>query len=367
MSRIRDEYRKQMDTFCEKNNTISAQDILNRAKNQTPTPTEEKVVEFKPKKSKGMVWKAAIPAVLCFLLIGTTTVAATGHLSDLSSWFRNLFKDEKTAEIIDAGYYETMDMMAEDETFEVHIIGVSGDTNNAHVAMEIFVKDDALVHNRDKIYLEAYCMSTYEYEHNLDNYAPWDTVGYQDENNENLYHVNLRTGLWIADGSQCVLEIIKIRLGGDGLPWRTRNVSLKYTLKADTNSFYQMEQHFADFIPFEYKGRTYSLIYVISGYYYTELIFRDMNAEKPTEDEMYSYGCTEEESEAWKEFIKQVVLVVDGVEYRVNPGGEHFPCYEENTYGDGTYTHMHPYFPAFIYDDATSVEVRCGDTVYKVK
>lgn len=362
MSRIRDEYQKQMDTFCEKSNAISAQDIWNKAQNQTLT--EEKLVNFKPRKSKGMVWKAAIPAVLCFLLVGTTTVAATGHLSE---WFRKLFKDEKTAEIIDAGYYQNMDMVAEDETFEVHIIGVSGDTENSQVALDILVKDEALTHNRDKIYLEAYCMSTYEYENNLDNYWVWDATGVKDEKIDNLYHVKLRTGLWIASGEECVLEITKIRLGGDGLPWRTRNVSLKYTLKADEDAFYQMEQHYADFIPFEYKGRTYSLIYVISGYYYTEIIFRNMDAEKPSEEDWNRYSCTKDENDAWREFIQQVVLVVDGVEYKVNPGGEHFPYYEDNTYGDGTYTHMHPHFPAFIYDDATSVEVRCGDTVYKVK
>ena len=98
MSRIKEEYQKQTDAFCEKNNTISAQDIWNKAQNRAPS--EEKVVEFKPRKSKGMVWKAAIPAIICFLLVSTTTVTATGYLSDLSDWFRNLFKDEKTAEII---------------------------------------------------------------------------------------------------------------------------------------------------------------------------------------------------------------------------------------------------------------------------
>lgn len=362
MSKIKDEYQKQTNAFCEKNNTISAQDIWNKTQNQTPT--EEKIVEFKTPKSRSMVWKAAIPAVLCFMLVGTTALAATGHLSD---WFRNLFKDEKTAEIIDAGYYKTMDIVKEDENFEVHIIGVSGDTNNTQVALDIYVKDPELIKNRDRIYLEAYCMSEEEYENNRDYYGAWEADGVRDEEIENLYHVKLRTGLWISNGEKSVLEIVKIRMGSDGFPWVTKNVNLKYNLQVDRNTFYQMKQHVADFIPFKYKDTTYSLIYVMSGYYYTELIFRNLDAKQPTEEEFNTYMCTKEEYEAWKEFIQQVILVVDGVEYKVNPGEEHFPCYEENTYGDGTYTHMHPTFPAFIYDDAESVEVRCGDTVYKVK
>ena len=145
MSNIKNEYQKQTDAFCEKNNTISAQDILSRAKSQPPT--EEKVVEFKPRKSKGMVWKAAIPAVLCFLLVGTTTLAATGKLTNI---FRSIFADEKTAEIVDAGYFQEMNLVASDEKFEATIIGVSGDTANAKVAIDIYVKDE-----EDKTTLES--------------------------------------------------------------------------------------------------------------------------------------------------------------------------------------------------------------------
>lgn len=360
MSRVKDEYQKQMAAFCEKNNTISAQDILSRAKNQPPTEEKEKVVEFKPRKSKGVVWKAAIPAVLCFLLVGTTTLAATGKLTNI---FRSIFQDEKTAEIVDAGYFQEMNLVVADEQFEATIIGVSGDTANAQVAIDIYVKDEALVQGLNKIYIEAYCMSKEEYEYNLESYGTWDAYGKQDEEIPNLYHVSLRTGIWIADGQEAVLEIVKIRLGGDGKPWRNHEVSLKYNIQANRNAFYLAQQQFIDFAPFEYKGRTYSLIYVISGYYETELIFRDLGAEKPPQGS----DSTREEYEAWLDFIQQVVLVVDGVEYKVIPGEEHFPYYEDNTYGDGSYTHMHPYFPAYVNDDATSVEVRCGDTVYKVK
>ena len=362
MSRIKEEYQKQIDAFCEKNNTISAQDIWNKAQNRTPS--EEKVVEFKPRKSKGMVWKAAIPAIICFLLVSTTTVTATGYLSDLSGWFRNLFKDEKTAEIIDAGYYQDMNMVVSDENFEVRIVGVSGDTNNTQVALDILVKDETLINGRDKIYLEAYCMSIEEYENNLDNYGTWEGQGVRDENVENLYHVKLRTGLWISNGEETVLEIVKIQFAGDGKPWRTKEVSLKYTLQVDSSVFYQMKQHYADFAPFKYKDTTYSLSHVNSGYYYTEIAFYNMDAETPSEEEMETYCCKKEEYEEWREFVQRLILVVDGVEYKVIPGEENRPWYE--TY-DGGFTHMHPYFPAFIYDEVTSVEIRFGDIVYKVK
>lgn len=354
MSKIRDEYQKQMDAFCEKNNTISAQDILNRAKNQTPT--EEKVVEFKPKKSKGMVWKAAIPAVLCFLLIGTTTVAATGHLSDLSSWFRNLFKDEKTAEIIDAGYYGEVNEVVQDELFEVQIVGASGDTENAQLLLDIYVKDPEMVKDRDKIHISAYCLGKDEYENELAHYAPWEAYGERDAAVDNLYHVSLRTGIWVANGEETVLEIVKIRLGSQMIQWKEYEVSLTKEIQIPRTAFYQVTQVPFDFVEFKYKNKTYCMIWALCGYYHTELIFRDLDIK--------GHEAGANENKTWLEFIEQVALVVDGVEYKVNPGEESRPWYESS---DGGHYHMHPYFPGFEYEKATTVEVRFGDTVYKVK
>ena len=76
-----------------KNNKTTAQDILKKAQN-LPVD-EEKVAKFNVKRRSSMVWRAALPMVLCFLLLGTTTLAATGRLS---TFFRSIFKDEKTAE-----------------------------------------------------------------------------------------------------------------------------------------------------------------------------------------------------------------------------------------------------------------------------
>jgi len=363
MSNIKNEYQKQTDAFCEKNNTISAQDILNRAKNQTPTPTKEKVVEFKPKKRRGMVWKAAIPAVLCFLLVGTTTLAATGQLSEVSNWFRNLFQDEKTAEIVDKGYYAEIDETIQDDLFEVQIIGVSGDTENPMLALDIYVKDTELVKEKDKIHIEAYSLGREQYENELSNYGTWEAYGVKDEEIENLYHINMRTG-WIATGKEVVFEIIKIRLGGQKVAWESFDVSLKQILQVDPTEFYPVEQIYLDFLPFECGDRTYDLIWVLCGYYNTEVIFRNMNPEERTGASANSIDSTWEEKAAWNEFIKDVVLVVDGVEYKAKPGETAQPWYEKS---EGGHYHMHPMFPGFDYSTVTSIEVRWKDTVYKVK
>mgnify|MGYP003289063637 CR=1 FL=1 len=360
MSRVKDEYQKQMAAFCEKNNTISAQDILSRAKNQPPTEEKEKVVEFKPRKSKGMVWKAAIPAVLCFLLVGTTTLAATGQLTNI---FRAIFKDEKTAEIVDMGYYAEINEKLEDDLFEVRILGVSGDTENPMLALDIYVKDTELVKNRDKIHIEAYSLGKEQYENELVNYGTWEAYGERDAEIENLYHINLRTG-WLATGKEVVFEIIKIQLGGQKIAWESFDVSLKQILQVDTSEFYPVEQAYMDFKPFECGDRTYDLVWVLCGYYNTEVIFRNMNPEQRTSEQASNIEPTWDEIAAWNEFIKDVVLVVDGVEYKAKTGETAQPWYEKS---EGGFYHMHPMFPGFDYSTVTSVEVRWKDTVYKVK
>lgn len=358
MSRIKNEYQKQMDAFCEKNNTISVQDILSRAKNQPSTV--EKVAEFKPRKSKGMVWKAAIPAVLCFLLVGTSTLAASGQLTNI---FRSIFKDEKTAEIVDMGYYEEINEKLEGDLFEVQILGVSGDTENPMLVLDIYVKDTELIKNRDKIHIEAYSLGKEQYENELVNYGTWEAYGERDAEIENLYHINMRTG-WLATGKEVVFEIVQIRLGGQKVTWESFDVSLKQILQVDTTEFYPVEQVYMDLKPFACGDRTYELTWVLCGYYNTEVIFRNMNPEERTPEQALSIDPTWEEKAAWNEFVQDVVLIVDGAEYKAKPGETAQPWYEKS---EGGYYHMHPMFPGFDYSKVTSVEVRWKDIVYKVK
>lgn len=358
MSLIKEEYQKQMDMFCNVNNQITAQDILNKA--QGTSVKEEKVVKIPVKKSRSMVWRAAIPAVICFLLLGTTTAAATGKFSD---FFRSIFKDEKTAEIVDSGFYSDLNQVMEDELFTAQVVGVSGDTQNAMVALDIYVKDSKLTEGRDKIQVSAYCMSRETYENELASYAPWEAYGVQDEENKNLYHVSLRTGIWLADGQESVLEIVQIRLGSQKIIWDSYDVSIKFDLQVGTDAFYPVQYIYYEDQELKCDDITYDLIYVLAGYYHTEVIFRCTDLEKFTTNGMRK-DTGASIYETWIQFIDQLVLVVDGVEYKVNPEYKSFPCYESE---EGGYYHMHPLFPGFEFDKASNVELRFGDEVVKVK
>ena len=134
MSQIKVEYQKQMDAFCDKNNKTTAQDILKKTQN-IPVD-EEKFAKFNVKRRSSMVWRAALPMVLCFLLLGTTTLAATGRLS---TFFRSIFKDEKTAEIVEQGYVYETNCILTDKDFKVNIIGITGDIEHPIIAMDFYV------------------------------------------------------------------------------------------------------------------------------------------------------------------------------------------------------------------------------------
>lgn len=359
MSLIKQEYQKQTDGFCNECNIISGQELWEKAKNeQYKEKYSSTVTEIR---SSGIAWKAAIPAILCFLLVGTTTLAATGHLGDL---FRNVFKDAKTAEIIEDGYYYEMNEVQEYGIFQTSIVGVTGDTASPKIVLDITVSDKELVKKCNKIYVEAYCLGTEIYENELEHYGTVEAYGERDTEIPNLYHVSLPGG-WIATGQEVVLDIIKIRLGSQQTKWETFDVSMKYQLFAPQDSFYPTQQVYMEFKEFEFEGREYYLIWGLVGYYDTELIFRFGYDELKAVEKGVPYDAPPEDVRHWYDFIKNVVLVVDGVEYTVKPDDMGYPWYECDD--DGQYYHAHPYFTGIEYDKVSRIEVKCGETCYRLK
>ncbi len=369
MSMIKTEYKKQMDAFCKANNMLSAEDILR--KSQMP-PKEEKqentVVSKKENKvenirSKSMLWRAAIPAVICFLLISTTTLAATGRLGDL---FRNVFKDEKTAVIVEQGYYDEVNMVGEDEMFQVNIVGVTGDVQSPIIVFDIRVKDEEVYANNDLISLEAYCLGKEKYEYELAGYATNEAYGVRDAEDESLYHVSFPGNVWLTDGGPTIIDVCKISLGTQTTRWKEYEVDLQYELQIPVDVFYSTEHLYEDGLEFAYNGYTYRLYHVLIGYYQTEVIFRYDYEDRYSQEEHINNDVGRSELRDWYAFVNELVLEIDGVEYKVTSGNKGYPWYE-NDPREGEYYHVHPIFPGIEHERIESVIIRCGDIEYKLK
>lgn len=372
MSMIKAEYKKQMDAFCNANNLLSAEDILRESQNPPREEQQEKTesIEKGSKenkietiRTKSMLWRAAIPAVICFLVISTTTLAATGRLGDL---FRNVFKDEKTAIIVDKGYYDEVNMIGEDERFQVNIVGVTGDVQSPIIVFDIRVKDEKIYAGNDKIQIEAYCLGKEQYEYELVGYATNEAYGVRDAEDESLYHVSFPGNIWLTNGGTTIIDVCRISLGTQTTIWKDYEVDLQYELQVPVDVFYSTEHIYHDGLEFAYNGYTYRLYHVIIGYYQTEVIFRYDCEERSSETVSPGLGVGRSELRDWYDFINELVLEIDGVEYKVTTENKGYPWYE-NDPGEGEYYHVHPIFPGIEHERIESVIIRCGDIEYKLK
>jgi len=375
MSQIKLEYQRQIDDFCNDNNRITAQDILNRA--QDSSAKEEKVAKFSAKGKRSMVWRAAIPAVLCFLLVGTTTLAATGHLAD---FFRNIFGDEKTAEIVEQGYVYEINRVLTDGEFMVNLLGITGDSEHPIIAMDVYVNDKSLVEGRDRIYVQAYCVGSGQFDTELESYTTFDAFGEKDEEIENLYHVSLEgSPYWISSGEEIIIAIRSIRIGnGDrvygGDEWGDEWDSyypdmskMQYRFTFPTEQLHPVEHMEYDDIIFEQDGIQYYMYWVTYGEYNAEMVFRyhQIDCEFEPDSDIYEKQILLDQK--WDEFIEDVVVIVDGVEYKEIPKLRSYDKAGETVEEIEEHWAFHSKFPGIDYDAANNIIIKYGDECYALK
>lgn len=264
--------------------------------------------------------------------------------------------DAATGEIINRGFYYELDNVVEDGIFKLELVGATGDTYKPVLLLNIYVEDEEIVAQNDNIQVFAYCLGEEAYENRLAQYGQWDAYGKQDENDPHLYHVTLPAGIWLSDGNPVVFDMTKIRLGSQMGAWQEYEVNLKTTVNIPYGvAFFPC--WIAENLGLEFKTdtRTYKLYRTNLGYYESSLEFHfDLEEES-------GKSSGESEKRQWYRFINDVILEVNGVEYRVNPSDKGII----NT--SGTYYYSYPYFPGITDDEINSVIVKYGDTAYRIK
>lgn len=239
------QYKNQMDALCAAGCTVAGEDILEKAKarqsdiDKATEAREEKsqdnVIAFRKPKVKKVLWRVMVAAA-SVLLVCTTTLAATGKLSE---WYDKHFGEENepvTKEIIDEGYLYDINQSQTDGIFSVDLIGVTGDAQTPKLAMDIYINDDELAAAHDEIRLMVYILGTHQYENELDLYSPWEGYAKRDEENPNLYHTVI-TGppVWMCNGEEVVVDVWQIVMDADAEIWDDRypNLVFKYTAPAE--------------------------------------------------------------------------------------------------------------------------------------
>jgi len=264
--------------------------------------------------------------------------------------------DATTREIIDRGFYYELDNVVEDGIFKLELVGATGDTYSPMLLLNIYVDDEEIVAQNDNMQVFAYCLGEEVYNNQLAYYGQWDAYGKQDENNPHLYHVTLPSGIWLNDGTPVVFDMTRIRLGSQQSEWREYDVDLKTTVNIPYGvAFFPCWVIENSGLEFKTDTRTYELCRTNLGFYSTSLEFHfDIEEESDK-------SSGESEIRQWYRFINEVILEVNGVEYKVDSGIKG----TINTSGD--YYYSHPKFPGITDDEIESVIVKYRDTAYRIK
>lgn len=268
--------------------------------------------------------------------------------------------DETTRAIIDRGFYYELDTVLQDDIFKLELVGTTGDMYKPVMLLNIYVNDEEIVAQNDKIEVYAYCLGEEAYENEIGHYGQWNAYGEQDPENPHLYHVTLPAGIWLSSGGSVVFDMTTIRLGSQMSPWKTYDVSLKTKLNIPyTQAYFPCWVIDNTGLEFETEAKTYKLYCTNLGYYESSLLFHYDIEDKP--------GTNNGESNLrqWYRFINEVILEVNGVEYRVDPGNKGYINMSENS--DEEFYYVYPVFPGITDDEINSVIVKYGETAYRIK
>ncbi|MBQ8791851.1 MAG: hypothetical protein IJZ51_11165 [Ruminiclostridium sp.] len=374
-------YKKQMDNFCDENITASANDILLKAKS-AEAPSESRIIEFKPKKKAKKFTAFIAAAVACSMVASVTALAATGVLGQ---WINQIFGDKVTSEIVDKGYLYEINQSKEDENFRIDLIAVTGDSSTPKLLFDVYLNGEDMVKATDKILLHAYILPEEIMKNEIDDYAPSMGIGVKDENAEGLYHVLMDGPMaWLTGGDEVMVKVSNVILNptteGTGIEdagdvsdyigkecdeWIAADLQYSFT-PAATNFHPISDIIYDEGISFNHNGISYNLTRGEYGVYASMLSF-----EYDYLGTEFAKGETEYEKleaklhENWRSFIKDVTLIVDGTEYKVNAKETEMGY----TYCNPETKHCNavPYFPAFEYENTQNIVLKYKDTSYTLK
>lgn len=221
----------------------------------------------------------------------------------------------ETRSIMESGYYYELDNVVEDGIFKLEFVAATGYANNPMLLLNVYVDDEELVAQNDKIEVFAYCLDKEYYDNEIDNYGQWNAYGVQDKNDPHLYRVTLPSGSHLAGGTWVVFDMTMIRVGSQETEWKNYKVSLKEMIKVPYHiAFYPTLGISTDGLEFKSDTKTYKLYWTQIAHDLTDLVFF-----YDIDDVYYDEKIVGSDWDQFNNFIKEVILEVNGVEYRVNP------------------------------------------------
>lgn len=293
---------------------------------------------------------------------------------DLAEQVRTLYKDEMSASLIEQGYYQMVNESFTDAIFRFDFKAVTGDKDNRMMLFDVYVDDAVLAASYDKICLRVGCVREENYD--PESSTGWNCTGYGYRNEEvgNLYHVVLRG--FIFGYAPTMVDVYGVGFDTDtnqdnGIRWYSVNPEGRLVETADeVYCPIPYIQYDAGSMVFTYAGKQYELQEIVFGKYNTEFAFyTDIDASGVPTGSTELWNYREEIQKDWLDFSATLRIVADGVEYPViDEEGRRGYIWFDVAEGRESYRgNAHPYFPVVDYTEVTEIQIKAGDTVYRIK
>ena len=304
----------------------------------------------------------------------TPTPEVPQEQKDFAEQVRTRYKDEVSASLIEQGYYQPVNESFTDAIFRFDLKAVAGDEENRRMFFDVYVDDAVLAETYDKICLRVGCMQEEYYD--PENAWAWNCTGYGYRNEEvgNLYHVAMNGAVF--GFAATMVDIYEIGFDVDtnennGIQWYNVNpegrlVTVPEEVFCPTVSLWYSE---GDMV-FTYEGKCFDLQQAIFGKYNTDLgFYTDIDAGEVPTDSTEQWNYREEIQKDWLSFSATLRVIVDGVEYPViDEDGKRGYIWFDATEGEEFHRgNAHPYFPPVDYTEASEIQIKSGDTVYRLK
>ncbi len=180
---------------------------------------------------------ALVAAAFIVIFSGTTLVAAAAGWIDLSDIFRKGFDDQTSADLIESGIVQELEIVNETDDFTLKLVAFTGDTETQKVLFELTPKKDLVEFNEIRLMVQTFCPCVLVEEESYSNYAINETTGYElryDED-KNTYYISYRLPpYWIRDlNEDVILRITGVKLYDGGLLTKYMNCNLIYQFTPD--------------------------------------------------------------------------------------------------------------------------------------
>lgn len=359
------EYKKAMDDVCDKHFTLTAEEMLAKAKS---SPGTERNITMTGTKKRNIIGKFIGAAAACVIISGTAA-SAMGY-GPLGDSFRKFFgKDEVTAEIIDQGHYCEIGQDQSDGAFTVLLDSVTGDQSAPKLLFEVTVNDEELAEKNDRLHLFAYVLNEDTYLNRLDEYAMCDGWGEKDPEVSNMYHVCMDgPSAFMINEEEVIAAVKQISFESDPANRQfDYDVNMEFRFTVPHQALKETHSEYYYGIDLLDNGIDYDLFYAEFGSYDSLLKVKyDFLGTDLAGGATDYYEVIDKFDSYWHRFAGSFVLCVDGVEYEPKELGYSYCDTEGEAFEPGQCSTWMT-FPSIDYTGAESITLLVNGESYTLK